>query len=557
MVRPETNMDRDVMPVDVLFVGAGPANLAAALKLGRTLKEKGAEGRFEIMVLEKGREVGDHILSGAIMDPRGIAELLGPNWRESGFPVDADVTHETVLTLTEHGAKPLPFIPPTLKNHGSVIVTLSKAVRWLKDEVEALGITIAEGMPAEKILIEEGRVRGVQLVDRGRSADGSEGPSFEAGAEVRARVTVLGEGTRGSLTKQLVDALKLSGPNPQAYGTGCKELWDIPAGRVAKGEVIHTAGWPLDNAGYGGSWIYGVSDTRVSIGFVTGLDHPNPANDPWQNFQRWKTHPRIRAILDGGTLQKAGAKTVPEGGWWSRPKSFGDGFLIVGDAGSMLNIARLKGIHTAIASGVRAGECIAESLLAGDPAECLPASQLKNYEDRIVNSWVKEELWRTRNWRASFARHGFRIGKYVAGLSWALGGRIFRDRVPLHEDHRAVQRGDARIGAEALKADGKLTFDKVSGVFHSGSTHEEHQPSHLVVADSNVCVTRCATEYGNPCQRFCPAAVYELVGSGTEKRLQINFSNCVHCKTCDVADPYAQITWTVPADNGGPRYLGL
>lgn len=550
-------MDRDVMPVDVLFVGAGPANLAAALKLGRRLKAAGAEGKFEIMVLEKGREAGDHILSGAIMDPCGIAELLGPDWREQGFPVEADVTTETVLTLSATGASKLPFIPPTLKNHGSVIVTLSQAVRWMKEQVEQLGITVAEGMPAESLVIEEGKVRGAQIVDRGRERDGSPGPSFEAGAQVRARVTVLGEGSRGSLTKSLVDALKLHGPNPQVYGTGCKELWDLPAGRVRKGDVIHTAGWPLDNRGYGGSWIYALSDTRVSIGFVSALDHKDPANDPWQNFQRWKTHPRIAAVLEGGTLLKAGAKTVPEGGWWSRPKSHGDGFLIVGDGASLLNIARLKGVHTAIGSGTRAGDTIADALLAGDPAECLSEATLSAYEARIRGSWIREELWRTRNWRAAFAKHGFRVGKFVAGFANMLGGKIFADRLPLHADHEAMGKGDAQRGRAEFKADGKLTFDKVTGVFHSGSIHEEQQPSHLLVADTDLCLTRCTEEYGNPCERFCPAAVYEFVGKAAERRLQLNFSNCVHCKTCDIADPYEQIRWTVPQDNGGPKYLGL
>ncbi len=551
-------MDRDVMPVDVLFVGAGPANLAAALRLGRRLKDQGAAGRFEIMVLEKGREAGDHILSGAIMDPRGIEELLGADWRAQGFPVEADVTGETVLTLSERGASKLPFIPPTLKNHGAVIITLSQAVRWMKEQVEALGITVAEGMPAEKLLIEEGKVRGVQLVDRGRARDGSEGAAFELGSEVRARVTVLGEGSRGSLTRTLVETLGLHGPNPQVYGTGCKELWDIPAGRVRQGEVIHTAGWPLDNSGYGGSWVYGLSNTKVSIGFVTALDNPDPASDPWQNFQLWKTHPRIASILAGGTLLKAGAKTVPEGGWWSRPKSHGDGFLIVGDSGSLLNIARLKGVHTAIGSGMRAGDTIADALLAAaEPEECMSEATLAAYEVRIQSSWIRDELWRTRNWRAAFARHGFRVGKFVAGIANVLGGKIFANRLPLHADHEAMGKGDAQAGRAAFKADGKLTFDKVTGVFHAGSIHEEQQPSHLLVADTDLCRTRCTEEYGNPCERFCPAAVYEMAGVGADRKLQINASNCVHCKTCDIADPYEQIRWTVPQDNGGPRYLGL
>ena len=543
-------MERDTMPVDVLLVGAGPANLACAYRLAQVLQEKGKLDEHVIMIVEKGREVGDHILSGAIMDPKAMSELFGDDWRAQGCPVDADVAEESVFTLTATKASKMAFIPPPLKNHGNVIVSLSHVVRWMKEKVEAFGdaIMIAEEQPAADVLLNGERVTGARLVDRGREKDGAEGAAFEPGADIEARITVLGEGSRGSLTKILVDKLGLGGTNPQVYGTGVKEIWDIPEGRVTAGTVWHTAGWPLPDTTYGGSWMYAMSDSRVSVGFVTALDGGDPGCDPFEIMQRWKTHPQLRTLLDGGTLVKSGSKTVPEGGWWSRPKSFGDGFLPVGDSGSLLNIARLKGIHTALRSGMIAGEGIAEALLADDTS----AGVLERYEERLRASWVKDELWRVRNWRQIFSAKGFKKGKLFAGLAWALGGKIIKDPVPIHDDAQSVSPGDASAGRD-FKVEEGLTIDKVTGVFHAGSIHEENQPSHLLIADTDLCASRCAEEYGNPCERFCPAAVYEMVDGA----MQINFSNCVHCKTCDIADPYGVITWTVPEDNGGPRYLGM
>ena len=540
------------MPADVLFVGAGPANLTAAYTLAKRLDAAGKSSDFTIMVIEKGKSVGDHILSGAVMDPRAIAEAWGKDWRARGCPVEADVTEEKVFTLTPADARPMPFIPPTLDNHGNVIVALSEVVTWMKTEVESLGVMVAEGQPAATPVIEGGVVTGVHLVDTSRNPDGSEGDGFALGAEIAAKVTVFGEGSRGSCTKILVDRLGLSGPNPQVYGTGVKELWEIPKGRIRKGTVWHSAGWPLPSTTYGGSWCYAQSDTRVSIGFVTALDGGDPGLDPFEIMQTWKRHPMMSALLADGTLIKGGSKTIPEGGWWSRPQSFGEGFLILGDGGSLTNIARLKGIHTAIKSGQLAGETLADALLKGDTS----AKALKKYEDKLQASWLKDELWQARNWRQAFTK-GFTLGSLHAGAMWVLGGSIFTDRLPIHSDASAMRHGDASANRH-FKADGKTTFDKLTGVFQAGSVHDEHQPSHLKIADTSICAGKCKSEYGNPCERFCPASVYEMVDAPDGgKKMQVNFSNCVHCKTCDILDPYQIITWTVPQDSGGPKYLGL
>ncbi len=541
-------MEREQLTVDVLFVGAGPANLAAAYRLAKILEGQNREA--EIMIIEKGKQVGDHVLSGAIMDPRGMIDLFGPDWADS-CPIEAEVSGESVFYLTESKTVTFPIIPPTLRNHGNVIVSLSRVVAWMKEKVEELGVMVAEAFPGSSLLYDGDKVIGVRTQDMGLAPDGQPGPNFQPGTDIHAKITVLGEGSRGSLTKELVARMGLDGRNPQVYGTGCKEIWEIPEGRIGKGEVWHTAGWPLTNDQYGGSWVYALDDRRVSIGFVTALDGGDPDLDPWEIFQTWKTHPAIKALLVDGTMVKAGAKTVPEGGYWSRPRSYGNGFLILGDSGSLLNIARLKGIHTAIKSGELAGDACADALAADDFSE----ARLAEYERLFDQSWLKKELWKTRNYRASF-NSGFWWGGFTSTLSMFLGGRLFRDPVPMTPDHTHYQKRAWR--KERLAADGKLTFDKVTGVYHAGAVHEEQQPSHLLVADTDVCRTRCAEEFGNPCESFCPAAVYEMTSDGQGgRRLQINHSNCVHCKTCDIADPYSLITWTTPADAGGPQYMGM
>lgn len=545
-------MQREELPVDVLFVGAGPANLAAAYHLAKSLKEKGNE-EISIAVIEKGQEIGAHTLSGAIMDPISVRELLGDDWREQGFPVEAEVGQEQVLQLRESKAIKLPIIPPPLKNHGNFVVTLSDVVAWLAAKVEELDVMVFPGFPGNEFIMEGDTVTGVRTIDKGLGPDGEPGPAFEPGADILARCTVLGEGVRGSLTKQLTAKLGLAGDNPQTYGTGTKEVWQLPEGRFVAGRVVHTAGWPLRSDQYGGSWIYGLGGDKVSIGFVTALDAGDPWLDPWEMFQRWKTHPRIREILEGGEILKAGAKTVPEGGYWSRPRSHGNGFLIVGDSGSNLNIASLKGIHTSMKTGMLAAETILEAIEKDDFTD----ATLSGYERRFQDSWLRKELYKVRNYRQEF-KSGFKSGALKAGLKYALGG-IGKDRLPIEPDHtEMVKKDEAKPRPEPLEYDGKYLIDKRSQVYMSGAMHGEHQPTHLVVADLDICRTTCAEEYGNPCEAFCPANVYEMVDAEDGgRRLQINHSNCVHCKTCDILDPYEVITWTVPTDAGGPKYQGL
>ncbi|MFN0058217.1 MAG: 4Fe-4S dicluster domain-containing protein [Planctomycetota bacterium] len=547
-------MTRETLPVDILFVGAGPANLAAAYHLARSLKERGGAAEVSIAVIEKGQTVGAHILSGAIIDPRALNELFPAGFESAGCPVEAKVAQEAVYHFTASRALRSPLIPPPLKNHGNYIVTLSEVVAWLKAKVEELDVMVFEGFPGNEFLWEDGKICGVRTMDKGLDRDGKPGPAYEAGADITARCVVLGEGCRGSLTKQLVAKLGLDGENPQVYGTGCKEVWRLPPGRFPAGKVVHTAGWPLRNSQYGGSWIYGLAGDRVSIGFVTALDGGDPWLDPWETFQRWKSHRFVRELLAGGELLKAGAKTVPEGGYWSRPKSYGDHFLIVGDGASLLNISRLKGVHTAMKSGLLAAETLLDAIAADD----FSAAKLADYERRFQESWLRTELYKVRNFRQEF-KSGFFLGAAKAGIKYLFGG-AGKARIPIEADYHEMKKRDRAAPRPApLNFDGKYLLDKVTHVFHAGAMHGEHQPSHLKVADLDICRTRCAEEYGNPCQNFCPANVYEMVDDAERggKRLHINHSNCVHCKTCDILDPYAIITWTVPSDAGGPKYQGL
>ena len=562
--------------MDVVFVGAGPANLGGALHLARLVREHNEAvsngkregkplGEIEIGVIEKGPYVGAHILSGAVMDPRALKELI-PDFIEEGAPLESPVNEDYFLYLTKTHAIRSPLTPPPLKNHGYYIVSLNRLTAWLGEKCEEVGINIFPEFPgAEMLYDEEDRVVGVRTGDKGRDKEGKPKSHFEPGVDLRAKVTVLGEGPRGSLTKQLTQRLNLNdGREPQVYSLGIKELWELPDDRYPAGRVTHTLGFPSDAKTYGGGWIYGMQNRILNIGYVTGLDYRDPLLDPHAEFQRFKQHPFIARLLEGGKMIRYGAKTIAAGGPYAMPQIYADGVLLVGDCAGFLNSQRLKGIHTAIKSGMLAAEAIFEALVADD----FSATQLRRYEQLVNESWIMRELRKIRNFHAGF-RHGRWLGIANAGLQFFTGGRSWGlfDRASAEPGHEALEKLSAygyhgdnlEQRYDGLRFDGKLTFNKLTDVYHAAVGHDEDQPAHLHVLDTNICSTRCAEEYGNPCQRFCPAAVYEMVEGGADgkRHLQINFSNCVHCKTCDIMDPYQIINWVTPEGGGGPDYKGM
>ncbi len=565
---------RETLDLDVVFVGAGPASLAGAYHLAKLIERHnaglaGGAAPIEatIAVLEKGKEIGSHAISGAVVDPSAFRELFPDDWRDA--PWEGEVGGEEVLVLTEKRAFPLPVIPPPLVNHGCYVASLGKLLKWMAPKVEAAGVDLFCEFPAARVLLEDGKVAGVRTGDRGIAHDGTKKANYEPGIDVRTRVVVLGEGPRGTLVKQLDHALDLSaGKNPQTYSIGLKEVWDLPPGRVEPGMVIHTMGWPLGSGVFGGGFLYGMGGDQLIVGLVVGLDYENPWLDPHDEFQRFKTHPRIRRLLEGGKMAFYGAKAIPEGGWFSRPRGWGDGFLIVGDSGGYLNSQRLKGIHLGMRSGMLAAETIFEGLRdepRGGPTNRRPmsAERLAGFERRVEASAIRDELWKVRNFHQAFD-HGLAGGMLQGALGIVTGGRGWgvKSRLPTEPGHARMIRLDTPEGRRleprpAVKHDGELTVSRLTDVYNSGTAHDEDQPAHLIVLDPEICVTRCTVEYANPCQRFCPAAVYEMVDDPRAehgRRLQINFSNCVHCKTCDVMDPYQVIDWVPPEGGGGPNY---
>ncbi|HEX8397190.1 MAG TPA: electron transfer flavoprotein-ubiquinone oxidoreductase [Pyrinomonadaceae bacterium] len=569
-------MEREQLEMDVVFVGAGPGNLAAALHLTNLINkhnEAAAAGKtklppvgeIEIGIIEKGASVGAHVLSGAVLDPRAIAELM-PDYLEQGFPFESEVTDEDFFYLTETRAIKSPVIPPPLENHGNYIISLNRVVEWLGEKVEAAGVNIFPEFPGAEMLYDDlDRVVGVRTGDKGIDKEGKRKPNFEPGVDLLAKVTVLGEGSRGSLTKHLTRRLGLDKDrNPQVYSLGVKELWEVPEGNYETGKVTHTLGFPSDSQTYGGGWVYGQKNNIVNIGYVTGLDYKDPLIDPHAEFQKFKTHPQIAKILEGGKMIRYGAKTIAAGGWHTMPQIYASGVLLIGDCAAFLNGQRLKGIHTAMKSGMLAAETIFEALLRGD----FSAATLKVYQEKVEKSWLKTELYAVRNFHSAFA-NGRIMALVNGGLQFVTGGRNWglSDKTEHEAGHLEMRKleeygytsDDISQRYGDLKFDKKLTFDKVTDVYHASVAHDEDQPAHLHVVDTEICATRCTEEYGNPCQRFCPAAVYEMEENPKTGRreLKINFSNCVHCKTCDIMDPYQIINWVTPEGGGGPNYRGM
>ena len=544
-------MQRESMAFDVVIVGAGPSGLAAAIRLRQLAEAAGRD--LSVCVVEKGAELGAHILSGAVMEPRGLSELL-PDWRERGAPLDTPVTEDRFLFLTQRRAVRLPT-PPQMDNDGNFIVSLGNVVRWLGGQAEALGVEIFPGFAAAEVLYDEqGAVKGIATGDMGIGRDGKPTANHTPGVELLARQTIFAEGCRGSLTKTLLHRFDLRrDADAQTYGLGIKELWEIDPARHHPGSVTHSVGWPLDSETYGGSFLYHLENHQVAVGFVVGLDYKNPYLSPFEEFQRFKTHPAIRATFEGGRRIAYGARAISEGGLQSIPRLTFPGGLLVGDTAGFLNTPKIKGSHTAIKSGMVAAEAVFEALAA---AAAGPV-EVTAYADRLKASWLWQELYLARNLRPAFHWGLF------AGLAYgAIDTYLLRGRAPWtlhnHADHDQLRPAARSKPIPYPKPDGKVTFDRLSSVFISNTNHEENQPVHLRLKDATTPIAVNLALYDAPEQRYCPAGVYEIItDGGGSSRLQINAQNCVHCKTCDIKDPTQNIDWVVPEGGGGPTYPNM
>ncbi|MFT4435274.1 electron transfer flavoprotein-ubiquinone oxidoreductase [Caballeronia sp. 15715] len=545
---------RESMEYDVVIVGGGPAGLSAAIRLKQLAQEKGVE--LGVCVLEKGSEIGAHILSGAVMDPRALSELL-PDWKAQGAPLNVEVAEDRFLFLSKDSAKQVPnwLLPDNFKNHGNYVVSLANVTRWLGQQAEALGVEIFPGFPAAEVLYtEDGAVRGVATGNMGVGKNGEATGNFQLGMELHAKYTLFCEGARGNLGRQLMDKFKLGrDADPQVYGLGIKELWQIDPSKHKPGLVIHTAGWPLETDTYGGSFLYHMDDNQVMVGFVVGLGYSNPYLSPFEEFQRYKTHPAIRTFLEGGKRVSYGARAITAGGLMSLPKLVFPGGALAGDDAGFLNASRIKGSHAAIKSGKMAAEAAFDAVQAGRQAD-----ELSAYPEAFNSSWLKTELYRARNFKQWMSK-GLYLGTFMVGLEQkVMGGNVPWTLHHQHADNETLKPASQCKPIVYPKPDGKLTFDRLASVFISNTNHEENQPPHLTLKDASVPVDVNFRTYAGPEGRYCPAQVYEFVKNddGSE-RLQINAQNCVHCKTCDIKDPTQNIVWVPPEGGGGPNYPNM
>jgi electron-transferring-flavoprotein dehydrogenase len=553
---------REAMEYDVVVVGGGPAGLATAIRLKQLAAGDGKE--VSVVVLEKGSEPGAHILSGAVMDPKALTELI-PDWKLKGAPLNQPVTGDAMVFLTEKGGLrvPDPLLPKNFQNHGNYIVSLGNVTRWLAQQAEALGVEIFPGFSAAEVLYnEDGSVKGVATGNVGISKNGEPTENFQLGMELHAKYTMFAEGSRGHLGKQLIERFNLDqGCDPQTYGIGVKEMWEIDPKRHQPGFVLHTAGWPMDNDTYGGAFLYHMENNLVALGFITGLDYANPYLSPFEEFQRWKTHPNIRWYLEGDESQgikpgkrlSYGARAITAGGLMSLPKTVFPGGALVGDDAGYLNVSRIKGSHAAIKTGMLAAEAAYEALGAGRQHD-----ELTDYPDAFERSWLYQELNKSRNFKAWFKK-----GLWPATFMNGIEQFLLRGYMPwtLHRDtpdHAALKPASQCQPIAYPKPDGKLTFDRLSSVFISNTNHAEDQPAHLTLKDASVPVKVNLAQFAGPESRYCPAGVYEFVkNDDNTDRLQINAQNCVHCKTCDIKDPTQNIVWVTPEGGGGPNYTNM